>query len=137
MTELEKHIQHYFGITKEDLTAISSFFKPLTLKKGEYFLKTGRYSERLGFVQSGILREYLSVEGKEVTKWISTPGYFVVDLASFLFQQTARWNIQALSDCELYVIRKKSINRSDKQCNSGRNWKNYFSQNALRYWKSG
>lgn len=111
MTELEKHIQHYFGITKEDLTAISSFFKPLTLKKGEYFLKTGRYSERLGFVQSGILREYLSVEGKEVTKWISTPGYFVVDLGSFLFGQTARWNIQALSDCELYVIGKDDYQR--------------------------
>lgn len=111
MTELEKHIQHYFEINGEDLPVISSFFKPLTLKKGEYFLKTGRYSERLGFVQSGILREYLSVEGKEVTKWISTPGYFVVDLASFLFQQTARWNIQALSDCELYVIGKDDYQR--------------------------
>lgn len=104
MTELEKYIQTCFGVAQEDLAQISTFFKPLTLAKGEYYLKTGRYSDRLGFVQSGIVREYLVIDDKEVTKWISTKGYFVVDLASFQFMQPARWNIQALTDCELYVI---------------------------------
>lgn len=104
MTELEKYIQTYFGVNKDDLRAISSYFKPLSLKKGEYFLKKGNQSDRLGFVQSGIIREFVLIDDKEVTKWISTKGYFVVDLSSFVFQQTARWNIQALTDCELYVI---------------------------------
>ena len=104
MTELENYIHSYFGVNKDDLSKISSFFKPLTLKKGDYFLKTGKHSDRLGFVQTGIIREFVLIEEKEVTKWISTKGYFVVDLSSFVFQQTARWNIQALTDCELYVI---------------------------------
>ncbi len=104
MTELEKYIQTYFGVSIDDLSKISSFFKPKTLKKGDYFLKSGRYCDKLGFVQSGIIREYVFMQDKEITKWISTKGYFVVDLSSFVFQQTARWNIQALTDCELYVI---------------------------------
>ena len=104
MTELEKYLKTYFGVDNDDLTKISSFFKPMTLKKGDYFLKTGRYSDRLGFVQTGIIREFVFLDEKEITKWISTKGYFVVDLSSFVFQQTARWNIQALTDCELYVI---------------------------------
>mgnify|MGYP005813441859 CR=1 FL=1 len=105
MTELEKYIQTYFGVSKDDLTKISLFFKPVTLNKGDYFLKSGRYSQRLGFIQTGIMREFVIIKEKEVTKWISTPGYFVVDLSSFLFKkQVARWNIQALTDCELYII---------------------------------
>lgn len=104
MTELEKYIQSYFGVSNNDLAAISAFFKPRTLEKGDFFLKTGRRSDKLGFVQTGIVREYVLVDGKEVTKWISIKGYFVVDLASFVFDQPARWNIQALTDCELYVI---------------------------------
>ncbi|RDV11860.1 Crp/Fnr family transcriptional regulator [Pontibacter diazotrophicus] len=104
MTELEKYIQTYFGVGKDDLIKISAFFKPLTLNKGDFFLKTGRYSDRLGFVQSGIIREFVHIDNKEVTKWISTKGYFAVDLSSFYFHQPARWNIQALTDCELYVI---------------------------------
>lgn len=104
MTELEKYIQSYFGVSNDELAQISTFFKTLVIKKGDYFLKAGRYSDRLGFVQTGILREFVIVNGKEVTKWISTSGYFAVDLSSFVFKETARWNIQALTDCELYVI---------------------------------
>lgn len=111
MTELEIYIHTYFGVCKDDLMKISSFFKHMTLKKGDYFLKTGRYSERLGFVQTGIIREFVFIDDKEVTKWISTKGYFVVDLSSFVFQQTARWNIQALTDCELYVIESKDYQK--------------------------
>ena len=111
MTELEKYIHTYFGVNIDDVAKISSFFKPVTLKKGDYFLKMGRLSDRLGFVQTGIIREFVYINEKEVTKWISTKGYFVVDLASFVFQQTARWNIQALTDCELYVISRKDYQK--------------------------
>jgi CRP/FNR family transcriptional regulator, anaerobic regulatory protein len=86
MTELEKYIHTYFGVNKEDVTKISSFFKLVSLKKGDYFLKTGRQSDRLGFVQSGIVRD-------------------------FVFQQPARWNFQAFTDSELYVIDSKDYQR--------------------------
>jgi len=111
MTELEKYIHGYFGVNPDELEKIIAFFTPVTIKKGEYFLKTGRHSDRLGFVQAGIIREFVLVEGKEITKFISTTGYFTVDLASFVFQQPARWNIQALTDSELFVINHKDYQR--------------------------
>ncbi len=104
MTELEKYIQTYFGVSEDERKEISLLFKPMQLKKGDYYLKSGKRSDRLGFVQSGIIREFVHIEEKEVTKWISTKGYFAVDLSSFVFNQPARWNIQALVDSELYVI---------------------------------
>ncbi|MEQ9378164.1 MAG: Crp/Fnr family transcriptional regulator [Imperialibacter sp.] len=106
MTELEKYIQSFFGVTSQDATKISAWFKPIHLKKGEFYLHAGRYSDRMGFVQSGILREYFDTGEKELTKWISTKGYFALDLSSFLFDKTARWNIQALADTEMYVMDK-------------------------------
>ena len=114
MTELEKYIQSYFDVNDSELASISTYFKPRTLHKSDYFLKTGRRSDQLGFVQSGIVREYVYVDDKEVTKWISTKGYFVVDLASFVFDQPARWNIQALTDCELYVIDREDYRKIGK-----------------------
>jgi CRP-like cAMP-binding protein len=111
MTELEKYIHGYFGVPTDDLAKIVTFFKPVSLKKGEYFLKAGQLSDRLGFVQSGIVREYVETNDKEVTKWISTKGYFVVDLASFVFHQPARWNFQAFTDTELFVIDQKNYQR--------------------------
>jgi len=104
VTELEKYITTTMGVAEDDVQRIASFFQPITLLKGEYFLKAGRMSERLAFVQEGILREYVARDEQEVTKWICTKGYFVVDLSAFIFRKPARFNLQALTDVELHVI---------------------------------
>ncbi len=113
--ELEKYIQSYFGFPSESLEQVLQFFKPKTYPKGTYLLKEGQYADSLGFVQSGIIREYLiDDKGREVTKWISTPGYFSVDLASFLFQQPARWNLHTLSEVDMLVISKTDYAKIDQ-----------------------
>ncbi|MBI3239468.1 MAG: Crp/Fnr family transcriptional regulator [Flavobacteriia bacterium] len=108
MTELEHYISSYFGVAQsDDLDAIGQFFQPTTLKKGEYFLETGKACKQLSFIQSGMLRIYVQTEDKEVTQWISTKGFFVTDLAGFVFGTPARWTIQALSDVELFTINRE------------------------------
>jgi len=57
-----------------------------------------------------LLRIYVKDQNKEVTQWISTAGYFVTDLSSLVFQNPARWTIQALSDVELYTISRNDYN---------------------------
>lgn len=111
MTELEKHINSYFGVEEGDLLLISSLFKTQTLKKGDFYLRTGRYCEKLSFIKSGLLRVYVRTEDKEVTQWISTKGYFITDLSSLVFDTPARWTIQALTDVELYTIKKDDYNQ--------------------------
>jgi CRP-like cAMP-binding protein len=102
--ELATYIRTFFGVSPDDVEKITSYFEKINLKKGEYFLRKGQLSDRMGFMQSGIVREFDLSEDREVTKWISTKGYFVVDISSFVFQNPSRWNIQALADSELYVI---------------------------------
>jgi CRP/FNR family transcriptional regulator, anaerobic regulatory protein len=115
-SEFEKYIQSYFGTSKELTQRIVGHFTVKTLRKGDFLLKEGAYCDTLSFVEAGLLREYLSDEnGREVTKWIATPGYFVVDIASFLFDQPARWNLQALTDCELLVIHKQEYTSIGQQ----------------------
>lgn len=111
MTELEQYISGFFEVEANTLNTLASFFKPRSLKKGDYLLKTGRICDMLCFVQTGMVRIYVQLPEKEVTQWISTQGYFVTDLASFLFQTPARWNIQALTDCELYCIDHNTYNQ--------------------------
>jgi len=97
MSELKKHIIETFGFTE--------------IKKGEYFLKQGQYVRQMGFVEKGILREFLYVNEKEVTKWFSTSGYFAVDISGFLFDQKSKVNYLAITDVELWTISKEDYNR--------------------------
>ncbi|MCC6371940.1 MAG: Crp/Fnr family transcriptional regulator [Bacteroidia bacterium] len=114
MSELETYIQSYFGIEQKEMATIAALFKPEDLKKGDYYLKTGKLCNKLSFIKSGLLRIYVKDENKEVTQWISTAGYFVTDLSSLVFQNPARWTIQALSDVELYTISRNDYNRIGK-----------------------
>ncbi|WP_407557230.1 Crp/Fnr family transcriptional regulator [Winogradskyella sp. 4-2091] len=108
MTELEKYITSYFGVSNQNMDKITSLFNETELKKGEYFTKNGQYCEKLSFVRSGIIRVFANYNDKEITQWISTEGSFITDLYSFSFKQRARFNIQALTDCKLYTINSEN-----------------------------
>ncbi|MNV13050.1 Cyclic nucleotide-binding domain protein [compost metagenome] len=114
MTELETSIKSYFGVMdSKDMETIASLFRLEKLKKGDYFLKTGKNCEKLSFVQSGFLRMFVETEKKEVTQWISTKGYFVTDLSSYVFGEPSRWTIQALTDVEIYTLNKSDYQQME------------------------
>jgi len=104
MKELEVYISSYFGANQQYSKELSTFFKETTLKKDELHTKLAQHNASMSFIRKGDLRVYSYHEGKEITQWISCQGEFVADLSSMVFQSPARWNIQALTDCELYSI---------------------------------
>ncbi|MGI4751620.1 MAG: Crp/Fnr family transcriptional regulator [Janthinobacterium lividum] len=104
MTELENYIHLHFAISLDDCQKVSGLFKIETLEKGGYFLKSGKYCNKLSFIQGGILRVYVNLPDKEVTQWIGTAGYFLTDINSFLYRNPSRFNIRALTDTRLFTI---------------------------------
>ena len=111
MSDLQQYIQSYFPVPPENLRTIAEAFREETLEKDAFFMREGQYCSKISFIKSGLIRIFrLSEDGREVTQWISTPGYFVTDLASFVFDAPGRWSIQALTDCELFTIDRDKYN---------------------------
>lgn len=112
MSELKKALTAQFGILDHsEMDVVLAFFSQKTLKKGDFLLKTGQLSANLCFLNNGLLRIYAQTESREVTQWIATSGYFVTDLSNLLFDAPARWNIQALVDCELYYLSQEDYKK--------------------------
>ncbi len=116
MSELEKYIQSYFGdLPTTDLKKIASYFELTRLSKGAYISKANKKCNLLCFVQKGYLRIFAVNNGKEITQWISSEGYFSTDLSSFMFDTPAKWNIQAMVDCDVYMITKNNYRKFEKE----------------------
>ena len=101
---------------KKLLNTILSAFKPLKISKGEFFLKPGKICHQMAFIESGFLRMYDIVDGKEITLWIGSQGKFITSLSSFIFETTNNWNIQAITDCKVYTINRTEhfkLNRTE------------------------
>ena len=111
MNELTSYISAYFDTETERSDKIATLFTEKTLAKDEFHTTLGSRFGELSFIKSGYIRIYRQSKKKEVTQWISSPGEFVTDINSLMFDQTARWNIQALTDCELYSLDYSSYKR--------------------------
>lgn len=102
--ELSKYISGYFDTTSDNAGEIAALFKEERLKRDQFHTRIGSHHGKLSFLKSGFIRIFKQTDKKEVTQWISSKGEFVTDLSSLMFDQPARWNIQALTDCELFTL---------------------------------
>lgn len=107
MTELEQYLRSYMGVSDEDMSILVSYFHPTSLEKGDFFLKAGRVCDKLSFHRSGLMRVFAAHGDKEVTQWISFKGNLIADLGGIICQEPSRFNVVALTHCELYTIDKK------------------------------
>jgi CRP/FNR family transcriptional regulator, anaerobic regulatory protein len=102
----------YFGpISSALVVEIERQFHPIQYRKGDIFLAQHASCNKLGFVKNGLFRIYAFQNDREITQWVSGPGQFITDLASFTFGTPARWSIEALSDGELLVIGKNEYQK--------------------------
>lgn len=108
MNSLEKYLSENFPLPMDVMCEVMDKFHREELSKGDYFVKIGRPAQKLGFIESGLIRIYAASDQKEVTQWISTPGYFITELSSFVFQQPSRLNLQALENCIIWTITKEN-----------------------------
>jgi len=109
MEQLRNCITNQINIDKESLEFIVSAFETKTIKKGEFFLKSGKICRKMAFIESGYLRMYDIADGKEITFWIGSNGKFITSLSSFIFESENFWNIQAVSDCTILLLAEKNI----------------------------
>ncbi len=87
-----------------------SFFKPMALKKEEYFLEVGKKCNQVAFIKTGMLRIfYPNDKGEDTTCYFSLPNEFVTSFSSFTTQNNSTENIQAILPSELFVISKQDL----------------------------
>lgn len=104
MNNFEKYLHSQFNISSEDCKTLGKSFRPEMVRKGEYFVRSGGFCDRLSFIEEGVLRIYYRFADREVTQWISTRESFVTDFGSFFYRQPSLRDIQALEDTELLTI---------------------------------
>lgn len=93
----------------KELSEASQYLEYQTIPRNGYFSKAGITSNYIGFVSSGLLRSFYTVKDKETTTFFLNSGTVAAALLSFVRQQPAIENIQALEDSELLVIHRKNL----------------------------
>jgi len=114
MEKLKRCILSLVPIEKNSMDEILSAFEAIEITKGQFFLKSGEICNQMAFIESGYMRIYDGVNEKELTLWIGSKGKFITSISSFIFETNNVWNIQAITNCKLYVINREDHLRLNK-----------------------
>ena len=97
-------------LTDEEFEDISKYFKPVKLKEGAYFVEEGQVCNKIAFIREGFMRAFYEInDDVEVTKYIQPRHTLITAFASFNSRKPSQEYIQALTDCELWVIDYNSM----------------------------
>ncbi len=82
------------------------------LKKGELLLQENQVSNEIVFIKKGVLRSYFfNHQGDEITNCFAFENEFMASFSSFITQNVAEENIQAIADTEVQVISRESLEK--------------------------
>lgn len=101
---LKACITQHVSMSSDEMEQVLSCFEPLDIKKGDHLLQAGKTCRHLAFIEEGFLRMYNIVDGKDITYWIGGSGRFITSVASFVFQTSNYWNIQAVTSARAWTI---------------------------------
>ncbi|MBC3787819.1 Crp/Fnr family transcriptional regulator [Spirosoma utsteinense] len=85
-------------------TTISQLLRRDSLPRKQWLLQPGQVSDRLYFIERGVVRGYYLKEGKEVTSWFMREGDFIISIVSFYSRQPAREYVELLTDSVVWSI---------------------------------
>jgi len=95
------------SLTQEEQAFIKQHLTPKKLRKKQYLLQEGDVCKSICVVEKGALKAYVLDEtGVERITAFALEGWTMGDLYSFVKQEPATLNIDALEDCELVLISK-------------------------------
>jgi CRP-like cAMP-binding protein len=98
-------------IDEQSLLVIAEQFEEKTFKKDDLLLKEGKISGYF-FLAEGFARVFThDLMGNEVTTYFYSQNTVVFDAASFFLNRPSTENIQAMTECNVYVTNFEKLNK--------------------------
>ncbi|MEE9364496.1 MAG: Crp/Fnr family transcriptional regulator [Cellulophaga sp.] len=112
MSEFLKYINKINAIKEDAFEELQKCFKPLQLRKNDFFVQEGEYAQQIGFLKKGIVRAFfLNQEGKEYNKQFFVAPSIIGAYTSLLTKQPNKIAQQALTDCEILIADFKDMEK--------------------------
>lgn len=118
-TELLNLLNGLVKLNPEEERLVINSFTPLSLSKGEFFLRAGSICKYVGFLKKGLVRYFVLKNDEESTFEFTKEGEFISDYSSFNRKEKSNQNIEAIEDCELLVIDHEKLHYIFKNTPNG------------------
>mgnify|MGYP002101006866 CR=1 FL=1 len=107
--DLRDIINSIYPISEKSMDRLLSCSLELGLPKGHRLLEAGKIESDIFFIKRGIVRAYISHEGKDITFWIGKEGATIMSLKSYVKNEAGYETIELMEDSLLYRLFEEDI----------------------------
>jgi CRP-like cAMP-binding protein len=111
MTAIFKYFNNMVPLTQGDILELNKILFSIELVKGQKFLEYGHVSDRIGFIEDGLLEMSFVEDGTEKMLDFLFPNSFATDYLSFLLVKPSELQIAALKNSRLTCFKKEDLDR--------------------------
>jgi len=104
MEALKSFINKYTALPEAEWKEISKHFEKKVFRKDELILEQGTICRHFWFLEKGLVRFFVLLDGKELTRFFTTAPYCFTSKDSFRQRKAAVENIQALETTHTWQI---------------------------------
>ena len=108
MQKIITYIEKFVKLSESAKEALFQYAEKECYLKNEFILESGQRSNKIWFINSGMVRKYHYHNGKETTTWIHCENEIFTSLQSYAEQIPADEYIQASEDVELISISRQN-----------------------------
>lgn len=119
MDEIRKFIENITPINNSDWHFFSSKLKKVKIKKKTVLLEVGKTERHLSFISKGVVRLYIPRVENDLTFGFVFENEFVSAYDAFLTQLPSEYQIETLTETELWRISYKDLNKVYKNTTNG------------------
>ncbi|GGX33686.1 Crp/Fnr family transcriptional regulator [Aquimarina muelleri] len=109
MNELHKILEEIIGLTENEWKKFNSKLKKKEFKAKTVIIKEGRIASSLYFIESGLLRTYYNLDGKEINTYFACDKQFMSVFSSFINQTSSPEILEAIEDSKVYELSYQSL----------------------------
>ncbi len=109
MTELYKILKESVGLVKSEIQSLSAKLKKKEYKAKTTIIREGSIAHKLYFIESGLLRTYHLLEGKEISTYFASDNQFISTYSSFISQTPSLEVLETIEDSTVYELSYQSL----------------------------
>lgn len=106
---MKEIIQSHINLSDEIYNLFLNSARRKEVKKNQLLFNPNRVTEKILFIEKGILRGYRIIRGKDYTHHFYFPDWFATDFESFLTEKPSQIYIETLTDTIYYEFNKKDL----------------------------
>ena len=113
--DIHEIINRIYRMPEASADKVVKHLSKVTYPKGYHILEAGKTETNIFFIEKGIARAYIPVDGKEVTFWIGKEGSTIVSLKSYVNNQQGYESMELMENSVLYLLKRKDLHELFKE----------------------